>query len=257
MLILHPRHLHLWLVDQRTLSDDTLNSCRQWLSDEEQEKLAQYKKPGLARRYLATRATARHCLSQYSDSIGPKDWQFGTDDNGKPRLENSNMALEFNLSHSGDWVVMAITEHPVGVDVEHITRKTSHSLLQIAQHYFHRDEIRQLETLEGDQQRLYFYQLWTLKEAWLKGVGTGIATGLDRVCLSLQPDGAVSLTLDEALQQDPQRWQFHHYHLGEDYYLSAALNQPPAQAANPHFFKALLNGKPIPLAAEAGRIILA
>ena len=91
---------------------------------------------------------------------------------GRPYLEGCS--LDFNLSHSGDWVVAAFFRlGRVGVDIEQV--KSERKLRAIARRFFSADEALQVE--QGPAE--VFYRLWTGKEAALKMTGQGISGVLD------------------------------------------------------------------------------
>lgn len=85
--------------------------------------------------------------------------------------------LDFNLSHSGEWVICGITNQgKIGVDVEYFRPKIG---LEIAERYFAEEEKRFLKTLHGQDQLAAFYHLWTLKEAYIKFEGSTFAIPLN------------------------------------------------------------------------------
>lgn len=97
----------------------------------------------------------------------------------------------FNLSHSGDFVMLAISDTPIGCDIERLHKAI------LSRHVFHPNELSLLLSQpEGTARNQAFLRLWTAKEAFLKAIGTGIdanATLYDlssqnRICL---PDGSV------------------------------------------------------------------
>ncbi len=97
----------------------------------------------------------------------------------------------FNLSHSGDFVMLAISDTPVGCDIE---RKRKAIL---SHHVFHPKELELLRSLpEGNARDYEFLRLWTTKEAFLKAIGTGIdadaatydLSEINSICLA---DGSV------------------------------------------------------------------
>jgi 4'-phosphopantetheinyl transferase len=98
---------------------------------------------------------------------------FRKSDNGKPYLENKE--THFNLSHSGDWVVMAFSDGEVGIDVE-VVRPVNY---RIAERFFSLEEVASLNSKEGDEKLDYFFDLWTLKESFLKLIGTGLTRSLN------------------------------------------------------------------------------
>ena len=88
---------------------------------------------------------------------------------GKPYLANYP-DIYFNLSHSGEWAVCAISESPVGVDIQHCDEGRR----DVASRFFHREEIRYLDGLPQFRRDEGFYRLWTLKESFVKATGRGL-----------------------------------------------------------------------------------
>ncbi len=92
---------------------------------------------------------------------------------GKPSVSSSSICTPpipfFNLSHSGDFVMLAISDTPVGCDIERLHKAI------LSHHVFHPQELTHLRSLpEGDTRNREFLRLWTAKEAFLKAIGTGI-----------------------------------------------------------------------------------
>lgn len=100
--------------------------------------------------------------------------EIGFSSKGKPMLKGKN-DLHFNLSHSGHWVVCAIANKPVGIDVEVIQP----GKLKIAKRFFTDTEIKDLRSKEEQEQLHYFFDLWTLKESYLKVLGKGLTLALN------------------------------------------------------------------------------
>lgn len=93
---------------------------------------------------------------------------------GKPFLVHDSN-FHFNISHSGDWIVCGFDDKPIGIDVE----KMKSPNLDIAERFFspreHNDLLAKAELTE---KRSYFYDLWTLKESYIKALGMGLSRGL-------------------------------------------------------------------------------
>jgi phosphopantetheinyl transferase len=98
------------------------------------------------------------------------------------RLQHESVA-GISLSHSGGLVACALANAPIGIDVQ--MTGTGHDTAAIAAAGFQPEEQLWLE----DRPRDAFYQLWALKEAWLKASGRGLAGGLDSVCCRIDPPG--------------------------------------------------------------------
>ncbi len=90
---------------------------------------------------------------------------------GKPYAVGSD--IFFSVSHSGDCVAIAVDDREVGVDVEKLPDK---EYLKIARRFYHPNELSYVEN--ADDPARAFTRVWTRKEAYLKQIGTGIATDL-------------------------------------------------------------------------------
>lgn len=118
----------------------------------------------------------RLVLSRYA-SVEPSDWQFWLNVQGKPGLVGSAHALDFNLSHTGDWLVCAVTAGtPVGVDLEFCN--PDRASMKLARRFFRQEEVAALQACSEAQQSDRFYDFWTLKEAAVKARGDALAPGL-------------------------------------------------------------------------------
>lgn len=88
---------------------------------------------------------------------------------GKPYFAE-NPGFHFSLSHSGCWAVLAVSDVPVGVDVERCGASRPH----LVRRYFHPEEQAFFFSLPAHEQAQAFYQLWVLKESAVKALGTGM-----------------------------------------------------------------------------------
>lgn len=176
----------IWLCPAHLLATHTARAQRwhHYLSKSEHERLERYRTKRQQDEFLSARALMRCVLANYCNTP-PGQLRFTRSETGKPSLQHPR-APHFSLSHSGQWIALAIDRKtPVGVDLEH--PRKARDLLAIARHYFHPDEHQRLWRLTEPERALEFYRLWTLKEAFYKARGTGIAEGLSRVCIA--PEG--------------------------------------------------------------------
>ena len=111
---------------------------------------------------------------------------------GKPYFADSH--LYFNISHSQDWVICAISDVEIGCDIE----KVQPANLQIAERFFCPEEYhhiaKQRSTLERN---LLFYRYWTLKESFLKATGLGLSLPLNAFCMELGECIRVNQSVDQ------------------------------------------------------------
>jgi 4'-phosphopantetheinyl transferase len=172
------------------------------------------------RQFALTRALQREVLSAYSAEIAPAQWQFQSSAEGRPSLAPpfDRTGLSFNLAHTHGVVAMAVCRHAgVGVDVE----KLKAAPLAVAGRYFSPVEAAQLRALPDEAQSRRFMQLWTLKEAYLKAVGTGLAGGLG--CMSFVFDTLEGFHFERADDANAARWQFRQFEIGAEHVLALAV----------------------------------
>lgn len=144
-----------------------------YLPEDKQKRIKKYSKIEDTQRTLIADVLIRTLICCKLD-IDNKDIFFDTNEYGKPFLIGFNN-FYFNISHSGDWVVCAINNLPIGIDIEHI-----HIIdFNIAKEFFSKEEYHTLINLDISQRLSYFYQLWTLKESYIKALGKGVSIPLD------------------------------------------------------------------------------
>jgi 4'-phosphopantetheinyl transferase len=124
-----------------------------------------------AQRSLLGELMIRQLLSQRIP-VPPGQIKIRTGEKGKPYLPGH--PVHFNLSHSGEWVVAALAASPVGIDVERIKPNK----LRIARRFFTEKEFAAIIAQPEDLQPDYFFELWTLKESYLKATGKGLTQSL-------------------------------------------------------------------------------
>jgi len=138
---------------------------------------------------------------------------------GRPELDPSHgKALGFNWSHSGDFALIGIGRCCTpGVDIER--RRHRARALDIAEHYFCKEELAVLASAPQGARGDEFLRLWTAKEAVLKALGRGIAFGLDRLLVATIQDQPVLRWLDD---DDAAAWQLQRPEVGADYVAAVA-----------------------------------
>ena len=154
------------------------------LDPEERARAAAFARPELRDRYLAAHVMLRQVLGGCLD-LHPAAVRFAREDcpgcggpHGRPVLAGEPRPLEFSLSHAGALVAVAVAGAPVGVDVEELPRPATVAEVSAVLHPAERAEIA-----AADDPAAAFARLWTRKEAYLKGIGTGLGRdlGLDYV----------------------------------------------------------------------------
>lgn len=125
--------------------------------------------------FVTTRVALRSLLGRYLE-LPPREVPIAFGPNGKPRLAAGD--LHFNLAHSGDLALIAITRQgPVGVDLEWLRPMTS--ALELAERNFHPQELAAIRAASDADRSRIFLRCWTRKEAVIKALGVGIGHPLD------------------------------------------------------------------------------
>lgn len=100
---------------------------------------------------------------------------------GKPYLIDYPY-IHFNISHSGDYVMLVMAEFNVGADIQQVGDKNT----KLAKHVFSQAELQQFNSLADNQKSDCFHTLWVLKESYLKWLGTGLSTDLKSVSFDIE-----------------------------------------------------------------------
>jgi 4'-phosphopantetheinyl transferase len=170
-----------------------LHALMALLSDTELAKAQTLQTEQAKMHYIVSRGLLRTTLAGYLH-CGPRELEFSIGEHGKPTLLGHDLA--FNLSHSQDSLLLAVSNlQTVGVDVE--TIKPRKSLQGIAQRCFSAGEFKHWQQLPSAEQTGQFFRLWTIKEAFVKAVGRGIALGLDHCEVDIGSHRGFSAVPDE------------------------------------------------------------
>lgn len=165
--------------------------------------------PAVRRRFVRARAAMRRVLGRRL-GVAPHALAFSYGANGKPSLAE-HPALHFNLSHSGELAVLALSEDgEVGVDLESVRHRSQ--VLPVALRFFADDEAAAVAQAEGAAQVAIFLRTWTRKEAVLKATGRGM--GVDTRAIAV---GATACAPRVRVDFDPRDLLLCDLELGPDY----------------------------------------
>jgi 4'-phosphopantetheinyl transferase len=171
--ILEPGEVHLWRY--RFGQDDPVpDDAAHVLSKAEHKRAASVPDPDRRARIIESRVILRHLLAGYV-SLQPSEVRIRKGKLGRPKLDARHLKtdLDFNLSHSGDLMVLAVAiDNRLGVDVELL--RTRPGLDKLVRRVFSADEQTALSAVGEVGYLAAFFQGWTRKEALLKGAGAGV-----------------------------------------------------------------------------------
>lgn len=223
------RHVDVWYTYVAEAADPRLlEQYGSLLSPDEAQREQRFLFERVRHQFRVTRALVRWVLSQYHD-VEPADWVFQQDAYGKPAVVGpSPYRPAFNLSHTNGLVACAVTSAEcVGVDVEFLDRQTAG--VDLARRYFAPDEVALLERAPPDERQRAFFQIWTLKESYIKAVGQGLSIPLDSFWFALPSDDQPRISFDPRRDDDPARWQFAQASLASRHQLAVGLPLDMAQ----------------------------
>lgn len=128
---------------------------------------------------IAADALCRRAISDYC-GIAPEDIVFEHGKKGKPYAKG--LPVYFNISHSGDYAVCAVSDCEIGIDIEKIKPVNMRTAEKFA--------------TDGEKEYIYsckngFFEIWTLKEAYFKCIGTGLGKEIKNVCFEVSQNGIV------------------------------------------------------------------
>ncbi len=172
-------------------------------------------------RFIIYRAILKLVLAAYT-SLDVKNISFNYHLNKKPYLA-SHPFLHFNISHSEDFAVIAVSSKKIGIDIEYLADdfKVDEVLLDI----FNESEIAIIQN--SIHKKHAFYTLWTRKEALVKAVGKGIDDDFKYIpCL----DGEHTVTSN--LLENTKNWQLFSFDLETNYVATVAFESASAIHTN-------------------------
>lgn len=203
----NPGALQLWCAFPDDLLDPAAAAaCAALLNEGERARWQRFRPERSRREYLATHALARTALS-HSRPIAPRDWRFVTNAYGKP-APAPECGLRFNLSNSVGLAVCLVVDAPieVGVDVE--DRSRAAEIADIEYKVFSAAELAQVDALPETEKPGRYLSLWTLKEAYIKARGMGMALPLREISFLFDSAGEVRLEAADGVDEDASRWRF-------------------------------------------------
>lgn len=165
--------MKIFAVKIKDVKDEEMNYLCNFLSEDKKGKIYRYKQRADKSRALIGEILIRNVLcSEYR--MKSNELRILKNEYEKPYLDGHSN-IHFNISHSGEYVVCAIDDQPVGIDIEQI-RPIEYVLLM--EDYFSEDEMTSITEENKDRQLSRFYEIWTLKESCIKAEGGGLSIPL-------------------------------------------------------------------------------
>lgn len=199
--------IHIWKIPATDYTDNTLSN----LSGEERKKLTQLKNPRSKRVYFSSRQAIRKLFASYL-KCSANQLEFAVHKQGKPFLSSHERALEFNLSHSGDRILLAVSKSgPVGIDIEACRKLDNWEA--IARKVFDQPTFQKF--ISSKDPETCFFHYWTEFEARKKLAGHGIfghtelADNIDTILF--EPENGYQAALAFNCQKSAPRLHFYYF----------------------------------------------
>lgn len=107
------------------------------------------------------------------------NFDYNYNENNKPYLKD----VFFNKSHSGNYVICALSDSEIGIDIE----KIENFNIKIAKRFFTKNEYEFINSKQTDKEKEdVFFRLWTLKESFVKATGTGLSFPLNKFEINIE-----------------------------------------------------------------------
>lgn len=220
-LTLDGDRVHIWQTNL-DLPVQQVEEFVEILSADEKTRADRFYFPQHRQRFIVARAKLRLLLASYLDTK-PNKVEFEYSDRGKPFLAQSfDNRLKFNLSHSQEIALYGFTlDRKIGVDLEYLNSKTD--VEEIAKRFFSAREYAEISSLPALSRLQAFFRGWTVKEAYLKATGDGLAGSLDTVEVCLNPAKVPSLLAIKGDTQMAAAWSIYHFAPMPNYLATVAV----------------------------------
>jgi 4'-phosphopantetheinyl transferase len=201
-------HLYVGLLDEVD-TPHARSLCMAMASAGESKRAAQFVHERHRRQFLLAHGLVRAALSKVVPEVAPAEWDFLADHYGRPYIVAPVGAgsLHFSLSHTEGCVACAIsTCESVGVDVQ--ATENFDAFLDIAEGSFSLNEIAALLRAPPQERQDLFFDLWTLKEAYIKARGMGLHLPLDGFSIMIGLGTSIGITFSPGFGDSADRWRF-------------------------------------------------
>jgi 4'-phosphopantetheinyl transferase len=198
-------------IARELLSKDELIRAERFFREEDRVKFT------LQRAHLRTR------LGAYLNAM-PRKIEFVQNEYGKPSVAAGPSGLEFNVSGSGDYGLMAFSKSAVGVDIE---KYREIGLIELAEDVFSPGECRELKALPEELRTRGFFNAWTRKEAFIKATGRGLSFRLNRFSVNLTPGIPAQLLQIEGEEYHANDWNLKELPAPEGYAVAVVRRGGP------------------------------
>lgn len=160
-----------------TVSDAELDTWFAAMSEERKKSVMRLQNENKRKAKIAADNLCRLAISEHC-AVDAKSIKISLSEDGKPFAVDCN--VNFNISHSGNWVICAVSENEIGIDIEKIRSVNPRA----AEKFACAEELKYIASHENG-----FFEIWTLKEAYFKCIGTGLGADIKTVSFEVKENG--------------------------------------------------------------------
>ena len=197
----------VYFRDISSLTDEELfKSMLDEVSDTRRKKVMSYRFMKDRCLSLGAELLLRDALCDFDiEKTEPLEFEYRK--NEKPYLRGHG-DIFFNLSHSGDYVMCAVSGSEVGCDIQKIDKAD----IKLAERFFTEREYHAIAELPTEKERTdMFYRYWTLKESFMKVTGLGMQLALDAFEILIDDDAASDARISLIQHVDDRAYSFTEY----------------------------------------------
>ena len=196
---------------QNQISKEAFDNFMMLVSEKKREKINRFRLIEDAKRSLYGEILVRY-LACNQFGINNDDIKMQFNEYGKPYIEDY-LDFHFNLSHSGQWIVCAISKESIGIDIEQIKPID----IAIAERFFDPLEYKAIMDTSNDMRLVAFYKFWTLKESYIKLISKGLSMPLNSF--------AIEKIVDSYMINYKTDIQFYNHLYKDDYIISVSYKE--------------------------------
>jgi 4'-phosphopantetheinyl transferase len=218
--------VHVWFAEPDKIADEERLACFQSiLAPDERARYGRFRSDRDGKHYLVAHALVRLALSSYAGTK-PANWRFSANARGRPEIEapDADRDLRFNLTHTDGLCACVVTRNrDCGIDAEALLHR--HNLGKIADRMFPAAELQEIGDLAEGDAREPFYRHWTLREAYCKALGVGLAGSTKDFYFAVMDGNPPKVVFTHGSDESDQ-WQFSLMHLSDSHLVAIAVHRP-------------------------------
>lgn len=205
--------IYLFNIKDININENTYERLLNVVSDEKRARIARFRVHEDKLRSLFAEVIAKNELSKELN-CDIEDIEFEKNKYGKLKLKEDRN-IYFNISHSGDYAIVGISDSEVGIDIE-IYKDAKHEIIDLAKRYYTEDEYNWILSFDESERIKAFYKIWTLKESYVKFAGKGLSISLSSFTFTVDGN-SIYLKKDEQIFNDVK---FKTYDIEDSYMMS-------------------------------------